>query len=903
MKINTLRTLFLLFFVSFILHIGVKSQENSNKDQLPKELRKIKPKNNQESLVVVTIDDYDNFFLGTDYAETHVSGNPANPLQYFGAWNASGTSGAAGYKTSNSYDWTSSNPNWGGTGWGDIVIAYDSLGHLYYENMYGSGSVQGCKVAVSNDNGTTWATPVNAISGGDKNWITADQTSGPNANFVYTTMTGNTANQGVFCRSTDYGQTWTQTATFTTQSLPGMMSAVGPEGDVQGGAVYVVTHSGSNTASTYTFYKSTNGGLTFTQKSAQNFTNVVGTFVNTRHSVQNMRTRPYPFLAADNSYGPYRGRLYIVYTSNFPTGSGNKPDIFCRHSDDGGSTFSAAVTVNDDANTINNNNFFPAIWCDKSTGRLYIQWLDTRDTPTADSAYVYASFSNDGGQTFVPNQAISNKKMKLNCTACPGSGTPKYQGDYNGIVSHKNGALLSWTDFRNGTFANYVGFFPDFGMRVSPAIDTLVSNFAHYDVSIPSVKLYTDTVFLTASVPSSPGLFNFSFPNGNKLWNYPGSIPVDITGIGSVPPGSYTVEFTATGSLGTPVHKRTALLKVFNFVPPNANFTSNITLACAGGSVNFTDVSTGPPSTWAWTFQGGIPSTSILQNPTNIVYANPGTYDVKLVITNPAGSDSLVSSSLITIVVQGAAPTTANQTICQGQTIPALTATGQNIRWYSNTSLTNLVAQTNSYVPAMSFPGFYSYYATQTPTGGCESPAATATLTINPAPFSDLGPNKEVCVYKSIILDATASNVSTYQWSVPGVTSPTMIADTSYFGQGAHTIYVTVTGTNGCVKTDSIVITFVPCTGLEEINNNVSAVIYPNPANEILKIRLSSQTPESLNLSIVNILGEVVGSQEMININGSLEKSIDLHNFSEGVYLLRFENATTSATRQFVIKR
>ena len=70
-----------------------------------------------------------------------------------------------------------------------------------------------------------------------------------------------------------------------------------------------------------------------------------------------------------------------------------------------GATWSNAVKVNDDASTQNNHQWHPAIWCDKTTGRLYVQWMDTRDTPTHDSAYIYASYSDNGGASFVANQA------------------------------------------------------------------------------------------------------------------------------------------------------------------------------------------------------------------------------------------------------------------------------------------------------------------------------------------------------------------------------------------------------------------------------------------------------------------------------------------------------------------
>ena len=202
----------------------------------------------------------------------------------------------------------------------------------------------------------------------------------------------------------------TTTATFATQSLPGMMVCVGPNGATDGGAVYVVTNSGSSFASTYTFYASTNGGTSFTFRSAQSFANYVGTNVNGRNSVQNMRTRPYPFIAADNSSGTYRGRLYCVYASNSPSGDGNKPDIFCRYSTNQGTTWSSAMLINDDANTTNHNQWHPSIWCDISTGRLFVKWMDTRDTPTSDSAYIYASYSDDGGTTWATNQRISNQR-------------------------------------------------------------------------------------------------------------------------------------------------------------------------------------------------------------------------------------------------------------------------------------------------------------------------------------------------------------------------------------------------------------------------------------------------------------------------------------------------------------
>jgi len=518
--------------------------------------------------VVTDPQGYDNFNLGVAFAEPHMVQNPNNPLQYFTSWNTN-----TAFRTNDAFTWTISAPSFGASTYGDPVNAYDSLGNLFYENMSGSGSIQNCRVIKSTNNGQTWGTSVIAVLGGDKNWIAADQTSGPYANYIYTTMTATSFAAGNFNRSTDNGATFTQTATFTTHSLPGMMVAVGPNvvgGDVPGGCVYVVTNSGSSFASTYTFYVSTNGGATFTLKSAQNFAGYVGTYVNSRNSVQNMRTRPYPFITADNSYGPHRGRLYLVYASNTPAGSGNKPDIFCRYSDNQGATWSSAVVVNDDVNTTANHQWHPSIWCDKTTGRLFVKWMDTRDTPTSDSAHIYASYSDDG-VTFAPNQRLTTAKMRINCTTCGGGGTPMYLGDYDAITSLNNQALACWTDFRAGNFGSYVGFFPDYALKVLNAVDTLANeaDSVDFNINVPSVKLYDSEVLFSATITPAPvsGSLTVEFPDGNSLSTFPGTMVARVKANGMVPVGNYTLNIVTNGPNGTPVHKRTATIVVGLQIP------------------------------------------------------------------------------------------------------------------------------------------------------------------------------------------------------------------------------------------------------------------------------------------------------------------------------------------------
>lgn len=85
-------------------------------------------------------------------------------------------------------------------------------------------------------------------------------------------------------------------------------------------------------------------------------------------------------------------------------------------------------------------------------------------------------------------------------------------------------------------------------------------------------------------------------------------------------------------------------------VAPVANFTSTAqALPMGGGSVNFTDLTTNGPTTWSWSFPGGTPSSSNVQNPSNISYSATGAYTVTLTVTNAHGSNVKTIVNYVTV--------------------------------------------------------------------------------------------------------------------------------------------------------------------------------------------------------------------------------------------------------------
>lgn len=552
---------FIFFQGQYLGHVFRDDDPNIEQPTLESVMNS-KNNNNNNSVSVVTINDFDNFDIGVNNWEQNGTIHPNNSLWYFFGVNSSGTQ-VARNTTDGGLNWTVSNPSYHSSTCCDPWSTYTGSGVL----IYGSG-VTGQYTYRSTDNGATWGLPVLSVSGNDRNHVSAEYTgTGPYANYVYAAIT-----PGNFGRSTDEGLTWNTTFS-PSNTQPGAYIAVGPNDTVNGGCVVYVTNTGTTAARTYNFYSSTNGGLNFTLKSSQNFVGYIGTLnTQSRFVINGARTAPHPKIAMDNSNGPYRGRLYLVYATNAPAGNGSKPDVFLRYSTDQGATFSSAIRVNDNANPELSDQWFPEIYCERTTGKLYIHFYDDRNDPVNYGVDVYATYTTDGGNTFAPNQRITNQTFLYPNPPCAANSNC-YRGDYTSIAGNSNAAFSVWGDHRNGNAQNMGAFFPDFAMRVSSNADTLLPNgdSTYIFVSVPDVKLWDNTAKFSATVTPAPtsGSISMTFLNRltdsplDSLTIFPDSLKFKIKTSGFVQPfGNYNITVKGNGTNGTPVHVRSIILNV-----------------------------------------------------------------------------------------------------------------------------------------------------------------------------------------------------------------------------------------------------------------------------------------------------------------------------------------------------
>lgn len=184
--------------------------------------------------------------------------------------------------------------------------------------------------------------------------------------------------------------------------------------------------------------------------------------------------------------------------------------------------------------------------------------------------------------------------------------------------------------------------------------------------------------------------------------------------------GTYQVCLTVTNSCGSNTTCNSVTV-VCN--PANATFSSNTSVLTA----NFTDLTPGTPSAWAWDFgDGNFDNT---QNPTH-VYVVPGTFNVCLTITDACGQDS--SCQTVTVCeLPTAAFGVANVTLGQVDFTDQSTS-GTSWAWtFGDGGTSNLQNPQHTYAASG------TYQVCLTVTDACGSDSACTSVTVNVVGIAD----------------------------------------------------------------------------------------------------------------------------------------------------------------------
>ncbi|MBI1228398.1 MAG: PKD domain-containing protein [Bacteroidetes bacterium] len=284
--------------------------------------------------------------------------------------------------------------------------------------------------------------------------------------------------------------------------------------------------------------------------------------------------------------------------------------------------------------------------------------------------------------------------------------------------------------------------------------------------------------------------------------------------------GVYSVVLSATNACGTVTSTQTVTI----VTPPMANFSANTTSGCAPLTVQFNNTSSANATTYAWSFPGGSPSTSSAQNP-SVSYATPGTYDVTLIVSNSAGSDT----TMFTNYINAQGPPTTGFTVATNVFVANFTNTTTNGTSYS-WDFGDGGSSTNAN-PSHTYAGDGVYTVVLTATGPCGTSSATQQVTISSLPVAGFSaPETSGCAPFTVqFQDQSSSNTTAWAWSFPGGTPSSSTAQNpsvTYSTPGSYNVSLTATnslGMNTAMQTNYITVAQAPTAGFTSTTNGLTA--------------------------------------------------------------------------------
>ncbi|HYV95569.1 MAG TPA: PKD domain-containing protein [Chitinophagales bacterium] len=400
---------------------------------------------------------------------------------------------------------------------------------------------------------------------------------------------------------------------------------------------------------------------------------------------------------------------------------------------------------------------------------------------------------------------------------------------------------------------------------------------------------------------------------------------------------------------------------------PQINFIASDTSFCESTCIDFADQSNNNATAWQWSFPGGNPATSSLQNPTGICYSIPGAYDVTLITTGPGGNDTLTFPSYINVSSNPAAPviSASNDTLTSS-------AAG-TYQWYFNGSIisgatdqTYVASQSGLYTVVVTngsgcsassdflfsflafnatdtslcekfcigffdqslnnptswlwiFPGGNPSTSTaQNPSNICYDVPGTYDVTLittNANGTDTLTLLNYVTVHATppfpTISQAgytlTSSSATSYQWQLNS-------ADISGATNQSYTIFqsgyytVVVGDSNGCKNSSTL---FILISGITDEMTEENILISPNPSDGHFIVELPNGPDlvgiaDEISIDVVNMIGKKVFSSHQspsFTTAANWKKEIDLHDAASGIYFIEIKTQNITLKKKILITK
>jgi uncharacterized protein (TIGR02145 family) len=261
---------------------------------------------------------------------------------------------------------------------------------------------------------------------------------------------------------------------------------------------------------------------------------------------------------------------------------------------------------------------------------------------------------------------------------------------------------------------------------------------------------------------------------------------------------------------------------------------------------------------------------------------DPGTYRFYATETEE-GCESQPAEVSLAIYPFPPAPGTVDVTVCEGEPVPPMMATGDSVRWYEDQGCSIEINSGNLYDPPYSVPGIYPVYVTQTE-HGCEGPAGVATLTIREGPEIDLGNDTLIYTDQVLILGPFPVKYG-YLWN-DGSDEAYLIMNGKDYEAGVYEISVQVSH-EGCFFSDTVLVTVENVIGTGALQVNGSIAVFPNPTDGAFIIEFRERISDDILVEVFNSNGIMVRQYRYRELPAHVSRSFRIQLETAGIYFMR----------------
>lgn len=363
-------------------------------------------------------------------------------------------------------------------------------------------------------------------------------------------------------------------------------------------------------------------------------------------------------------------------------------------------------------------------------------------------------------------------------------------------------------------------------------------------------------------------------------------------------PGVYNVKLKSSNASGA---DSITLNNYINVVakPTLPNIKANgATAICIGDSVLLSTDSTG---TLRWYANDVL----IAQNVQQIYATQNATYRV----ANTNGTCETSSALNVRVDAKPSTPiVTSNITglaFCNGGSATLTSSANSGNQWYKNG---NAINGANAKVYSATDSG--SYYVITT-TGGCSSnESLTKTYSLLPRPsVGSITGNMSPIRGEANNYNVTAEAGLTYVWSISAgkgtILSGNQTATISarFNVVDTATLFVISNTAENCKSLPSkVVINVTPAVGLNEESGVRNLSVYPIPAKTVVNLKLEGLENGNAEVRIINMLGQVVHSQNINLTTGIQTHSIDVSTLHKGIYLIELQHSKNKLVKRIVVE-